>query len=743
MNVRLGVSHITELEGQVFVSLQPYQLAETGELVDPVDPNIALLISPQEARNHQVLPFSKYGEYLFVAAARPHNLSDLSFIEYIDQRCIVCRAEPEDIQIAQDRVYGLTLDEEHERLGSYLLRTGAITSQQLIAAVEQQKTDKAGQKLGAILLQQGSATHWDIAEAVAVQRGYPLIDLLNDSQRDAENDETLESVWNLVERRFWYRHLVVPLASDENTLTIAIVDVEDKEALSQLEKQSGRRLRVFVTGYRDIMSVLNDRYGDEDEEESRTSLLKLSPEDSAATRTTKGQIITLAAIGVALVAGFLFKSVLTGTIVAGFIELLYAAASIFRLWAMVGAVKTDSELVVTEADMQTVPPTSLPEYTVLVPLYKEAEVLPTLASALQALRYPKDRLDVKLLLEEDDKETIDAAIRAKLPSYMEIVVVPSSEPKTKPKACNYGLAKARGEYVVIFDAEDIPEPDQLLKAVTVFRQSHDDQLACIQAKLSYFNDKQNILTRWFTAEYANWFELLLPSLFRLDMPIPLGGTSNHFRTDVLRSLGAWDPYNVTEDADLGVRLHKAGYRTGVMNSTTFEEANSDFVNWIRQRSRWVKGYMQTWLVHMRHPIRLWKEIGTVGFWGFQFTVGGTALQFLINPILWAMTAAWFIFGSAYMQQIFSGWVYYLGNLCLFLGNIAFVYASMVGVAKARRWDLVTWALLSPIYWLLMSVASYKSLYQLITKPSYWEKTVHGLTERPNFVQSSGTFGLDL
>lgn len=250
-----------------------------------------------------------------------------------------------------------------------------------------------------------------------------------------------------------------------------------------------------------------------------------------------------------------------------------------------------------------------------MPLYREANVLPTLVDALKRLEYPPDRLDVKLLLEEDDEDTIRAAKSAALPNYIELVLVPASQPRTKPKACNYGLARARGEYVVIYDAEDIPEPDQLLKAVAVLRSS-PAEVVCVQAKLSYYNAFQNVLTKWFTVEYATWFDLMLPGLFAARMPIPLGGTSNHFKTAVLQSMGAWDPFNVTEDADLGIRLYKAGYRTVIMNSTTYEEANADLVNWIRQRSRWIKGYIQTSLVHLRSPRALKKRWVGAASWVF-------------------------------------------------------------------------------------------------------------------------------
>ncbi len=717
---------LERLDNKLFVSLRPFKLKDTDVWHDPVDASVAHTVSGVKARRGGFIPFQCSGQTVLIAADRFDSPAVLELTEFIEGRVIICRAEPEDIVMAQDRVYGLLAGETEQHMGAMLVATGRVKQADLMEALKQQRDEKTGARIGEILLQRGLVNHWDVAEAYGRQHGLPVIDMLHGAADHFLYEPGLQQVWTWMDERFWFRHLIVPLTIEAETMTVAMADPQDSAALEQLKRVSGRRVRHFVTGYRDIMAVLNWRFHAEHEEKSRLELANRRPEDSAIRQINRNQAWVLGVIAVIVVLGFVFQSVVMGTIIAGIIEALYAVVSVFRLWAMARAASHESEVIVQQADMDRMPPTSLPAYTILVPLYKEAAVLPTLAKAIQDLRYPKDRLDVKLLLEEDDVETIEAARAANLPSYMELLMVPPSEPRTKPKACNYGLTKSRGEYVVIFDAEDIPEPDQLLKAITVFRQGNEN-LACVQAKLSYYNQDQNILTRWFTAEYANWFELLLPSLFMTHMPIPLGGTSNHFRADVLRELGAWDPFNVAEDADLGVRLHKLGYRTAVMDSTTYEEANSDFVNWIRQRSRWVKGYMQTWLVHMRHPVLLWRELGPKGFMGFQMTVGGTPMQFLVNPILWAITLIWFLFEPPFMKEIFSGWIYYVGNLCLFLGNVAFMYANIIGVLKAKRWSLAIWAALSPIYWVFMSIAAYKALNQLIFKPSYWEKTVHGLS----------------
>jgi hypothetical protein len=344
---------------------------------------------------------------------------------------------------------------------------------------------------------------------------------------------------------------------------------------------------------------------------------------------------------------------------------------------------------------------------------------------MKALDYPSDKLQILFLTEEDDLET-RAAIRAmKLPAHFSIVTVPTGYPRTKPRACNYGLTEATGYYTVIYDAEDKPDPLQLKKAILTFAK-HDESLACVQARLNFYNPRQNLLTRWFTAEYSQWFDMMLPGLQRTRLVIPLGGTSNHFVTQTLRALGGWDAFNVTEDCDLGLRMAHFGLKTVILRSTTYEEANSQVKNWIRQRSRWIKGYMQTYLVHIRNPMPdirkgRWREL-----FSLQVVIGGKTAVLLINPLVWIMTLLYLLFRPPIYDKFFPIIVLYMSIFCFIVGNFFYCYTYMVSCARREQYDLVPWMLLLPVYWLLNSVAAYMALYELIVRPHYWQKTQHGL-----------------
>ncbi|GBE44049.1 beta-monoglucosyldiacylglycerol synthase [bacterium BMS3Bbin10] len=369
----------------------------------------------------------------------------------------------------------------------------------------------------------------------------------------------------------------------------------------------------------------------------------------------------------------------------------------------------------------------LPVYTILVPLFEERAVLSQLTQALSRLDYPAARLDIKLIFESVDPDTLAYAETLGLPPNFEFIVVPDRQPRTKPKAVNYALHFARGDFVVIYDAEDQPDPGQLRKALDAFA-SGPPNLACVQARLTIENAPENWLTKQFAIEYAALFSGILPTLQRLGLPIPLGGTSNHFRASALKWLGAWDAFNVTEDADLGMRLYRHGYICRMLDCETSEEAPCSFKPWLYQRTRWLKGWMQTYFVHMRAPLKLWRQLGTGRFLGFQVMVGGLIFSALVHPLFYALIALKISTGTPFFDP--SG-VLGLHVWLLALFNVAVGYLASMALCliTLRRGNarLALHILFMPAYWLLISLAAYRALLQLITRPFYWEKTEHGVS----------------
>ncbi len=448
-------------------------------------------------------------------------------------------------------------------------------------------------------------------------------------------------------------------------------------------------------------------------------VLRDLPALNASRVLSKGQVLVVAASLAALAAALAWRPGPVFMALNVAVITLYVAFSLYKIVLQFLSVHAPP----ADAMPAGYAPAAWPVYTVLVPIYRERNVVPGLMAHLRRMDYPADRLQVLLLVEADDADTIEACRAVGVTAPFELVEVPPSFPRTKPKACNYGLKRARGEYLVIFDAEDRPEPDQLRKALHAFDRLGPDTV-CLQARLNYYNRDRNLLTRLFTAEYSCWFDLCLPALFRLGAPIPLGGTSNHFRTAALQAARGWDPFNVAEDCDLGIRFYIEGRQVACLDSTTWEEAVSRPGPWIRQRSRWIKGYIQTYFVHLRNQRALARNAGPEGVLHFHLLFGATCFCLLLNPVYWVLTALWMATRSPWLTSLYPLWVLVPALLCLLLGNAAFVLASMVACLNRGYAGLVPYCLLTPLYWVLMSIGAWKGALQLVTRPFHWEKTPH-------------------
>lgn len=452
------------------------------------------------------------------------------------------------------------------------------------------------------------------------------------------------------------------------------------------------------------------------------------PDWSASEPMTRGQKIFFGGLCLLTLGALVWRPLLTGQVLIALCTIFYIISTLYK-FAIIRASLSDTSIVrFTPEQIAAQEPRQWPIYSMLIPMYKEPEVLKQMVKALTDLDYPMECKDVQFLLEEDDELTLEAARKIDLPSNFRVTVIPPSFPRTKPKACNIGLHLARGKYLVIYDAEDIPERDQLKKAVMAF-ELMPENIICMQSRLNYYNPRQNLLTRWFTAEYSAWYDLQLPGLAAMQAVIPLGGTSNHFKTDILRELMGWDAYNVTEDCDLGVRLARAGYATRMLETTTWEEACSSFPFWIKQRTRWHKGYIQTWFVHMRTPWLLAKELGFINFLHYQLLIGGGPFSVLINPIFWCLALIWFFFKPMGLIQLFPGPIFVAGAFCLFVGNFVFIYINLLGCCKRKNYDLMWWSLLTPLYWFMMSISGWRAFLQFFKDPFVWEKTQHGLNKK--------------
>jgi cellulose synthase/poly-beta-1,6-N-acetylglucosamine synthase-like glycosyltransferase len=399
----------------------------------------------------------------------------------------------------------------------------------------------------------------------------------------------------------------------------------------------------------------------------------------------------------------------------------------FNLFSMIAGLNVLVAILRLIAISQTKPsrprlrePIEFPKYSVLVPILNEANMVPRLMNRLEKLDYAADKLEILLICEEFDAMTI-RAVRMNLRPPFRLIITPKGTPQTKPRALNFALSFSNGDFITVYDAEDKPHPEQLKTALAAFNQNPD--WAALQAPLDYYNSEVNWLTRQFSLEYAALFHVWVPFLAKLGAPFPLGGTSNHIRRAALESCGGWDAHNVTEDADLSFRLSARGLKIGFIDCPTEEEAVCNLIDWHKQRSRWMKGFMQTWLVHMHRPLRPLNVYGSLRFLTLQLTLGYT----LLCATLFCLSV---IAGGLYVgMHYFNGFTLpfsVLHFIALSLSLVVAVLMGIVGVARAGKPHLAIFGILMPLYWILLFWPIVKAFVEIWRHPFHWHKTPHGI-----------------
>lgn len=607
---------------------------------------------------------------------------------------------------------------KHQRtpLGTILLRHGAITPVDLRRALDVQTQQQA--RLGDILRAHGLASEAAVIAALAEQFGTSVI--------DPEHSRPDPRLIDLLGPRRCLQIGCLPWKR-AGSCTLIACSSPDRFANHRAELEAALGpVTMAVIGETALHRALIG---------SRRSTLRLMAETCVqATESCRdwdarrfSRLIAAAALtvlGATLVAPMAAFMALFGVVVLALVlgSALKIAAAITQLRAL--TTRPEPGL-----PGNTLPfPVRKPPVSIMVPLFREPDIAPRLVRRLGALTYPRELLDVMLVVEEDDQLTRDALAASNLPHWMRVIPVPDSDLRTKPRALNYALNFARGTIVGVYDAEDAPAPDQLHRVTERFAQSGAD-LACIQGVLDYYNPRTNWLSRCFTIEYAAWFRLMLPGMEKLGLVVPLGGTTLFFRREILEDLGGWDAHNVTEDADLGIRLARHGYRTELLQTVTLEEANCRVWPWIKQRSRWLKGYAMTYAVHMRDPSTLWRQLGPRRFIGVQVLFLGTLIQFLLAPILWSFWIMLLGFGHPLVEALPS-WALPGVALIFLTAEISGLAINIAALRAPEHRFLRLWAISLHAYFPLAALAAYKGFWEMITSPFYWDKTAHGIHDTP-------------
>lgn len=600
---------------------------------------------------------------------------------------------------------------DRRMLGQILLDDGAVDAGDLFKAVVIQNREQA--PLGDILLGHGWVTEAALSHALSRQWRTRCVDL-NQTPPDSRLIDALGAETCLI-------HGIVPWRHVGGVTFIATSRPDAFAALASLwPPRFGTIRMVLCTATEARESVLNSR---------RTQLARRAeqrvPLHLSARSRNEGRASLLAAVVLlAALAGLALAPIGVIAALTGWAVLTLIGSMILKVASLREVFAKASAPVTPSAEFRG----KLPMISVMVPLFREPEIADRLVGRLSRLTYPRELTDILLVVEESDHITRDALARATLPRWLRVVAVPDGPVKTKPRALNYALNFCKGGIVGVWDAEDRPEADQLHKVARRFADAPDD-VACLQGVLDYYNPRTNWLARAFTIEYASWFRTNLPGVERLGLVVPLGGTTLFFRRALLERVGGWDAWNVTEDADLGVRLARLGLRTEMLGTVTHEEANCRMVPWVKQRSRWLKGFMMTWGVHMRAPRRLIAEIGPRAFLGVQVQFLCAVSQYLFAPVLWSF---WLLaFGLPHplrpvLAGMWGGWAV-TALFTLFVAsellNMAAAFWATRGAQHRHLWPFVP---TMHLYFPLGCLAAWKALYEVVVKPYYWDKTTHGI-----------------
>jgi glycosyltransferase XagB len=610
------------------------------------------------------------------------------------------------LDFRHDRQAGAGLSAQDSALAAQLLAAGDLQAEDASALIAQALRHKL--PLADVLIRQGGLDHGRVIAVQADLLALPLVNPLRDPA-----DPTLLGDIGAHE---YLRLAALPWRRINGICVVLTSRPQDwPQIAAQLAPHLGP-LRMALARDTDLTAALQGQH--RAALVMRAETLVAADQSCRDWRGARGGLVILT--GLVILAVLEPQMMITALVIAALAVMVLSTA--LKLAATLAGFRARTPVApaLSSAD--------LPVITMLVPLYRETAIAAHLLARLGALRYPRALLDICLVLEEDDTTTRDTLARTRLPGWMRAITVPQGGIKTKPRALNYALPFARGSLIGVWDAEDAPDPDQLHIVAAHFAAA-DPQTACLQGVLDYYNPLANWLTRCFTIEYAAWFRVLLPGMARLGLVVPLGGTTLFFRRAVLETLGGWDAHNVTEDADLGLRLARRGYRTALIPSTTQEEANGRIWPWVRQRSRWLKGYGITYLVHMRAPRQLLADLGLWRFIGVQVLFLGTLAQFVLAPALWSLWLVPLGYDHPFHQWAAPA-LFRTVTWGFIIAEIFGLIVNLCGLWYAGKLRLAGWALTLPLYFPLGALAAYRGISELVTRPFYWDKTAHGILMPP-------------
>jgi cellulose synthase/poly-beta-1,6-N-acetylglucosamine synthase-like glycosyltransferase len=588
-----------------------------------------------------------------------------------------------------------------ERLGDLLVAHGATTDEAVADALQEQA--RTGGLLGDILLARDAVAEERLRTVLAEQLGLPVVDL-DGYEPDAD---ALALVPELLQRRL----RCVPLAVDDTAVYVAVADPLDPDQLAALrDGADGHEPRCFLAARDAVDDLLQALHAEGWAAQVRAGLAARFPHESCAAPTPRPLLAAVALAVLAAVAGLALAPAATAVVLVALAAATTALPAALALPVALVGLRRRTPPRAPRADA------GLPLTTLLLPLGGGPADVARADATLAALDHPRARLEVLLLCPAHDLPGLRAARELSRRKPHRVVVLPADVPASRAAMLGYGVLLARGEHVAVLDPGDVPA-SALLRIAGEALEAGGRRIGAAQAALAPPSG-HGLVGAWMAAECAAWHELLAPGLARLGMPIPLASTGVVLRRAVLDDVGGWDPTCSAEGIDLGLRLHKFGFRTTTVDAAVGVVGTAAHPVWLRAHGRWWRGALAAWLVQLRHPWRGARRMG-VGATAATTMIGVAAV---VAPLAWlpmlALAALGALQGLDLVDGVLPVAVARLAGAQVLAVSAALVILGIAGALRRRSAAAARAALLAPVGFTIASLGSWLGVADLVASAGH-------------------------
>ena len=605
------------------------------------------------------------------------------------------RPNGHDDDMAAERA-AVTDPAEPSRLGDLLVAHGATTDELVADALGEQ--ERTGGLIGDVLLAREAVDEERLLTVLADQLGLPVVDLTGYEP----DPEALALVPEELQRRL----RCVPLALDDHAVYVAVADPLDAGQLERLRAAAGgHEPRCFLAARADVDDLLQTLHAERWAAMARGAIRDRFPAESCAAPTPWRLRVAGLLVVAAAAAGLIVAPATAGLVLVALAGLATAVPALLALpLALAGRRGARRGRPVPPAD-------GLPLTTLMLPLGGGPGASVRAAATLASLDHPGARLEVLLLCPAQDLAGVRAARELIRRRPHRLVVVPADVPPTRGALLDYGTLMARGELLAVLDPGDVPAPTLLRTAGETLAAGGRRTIAAQAALVP--PPGRGIAAAWVAAECAAWHDLLAPGLARLGLPLPLASSAVVLRRAAIEEIGAWDPACPAEGVDLGLRLHKSGYRATTVDTAVGVSGVTAPRAWLRSHARWWRGALAAWLVPARHPLRAARRTGLVG--AAAATLLGLAA--IVAPLAWppllVLAVLGALQGTGVTGDLIPGEIARLAGAEIVVVCAVLVVLGVAGALRRRSPAAARAALLAPVAFTVLAFGAWMGVAGLL------------------------------